>query len=880
MRIATGRTVSVCLTLVLMTSIVCQINVNPQSEMLFDSNGQRYTESNTTLDDAWLSLSLISWQGNTSTTWDTDGTDMDVQFQICIDLDGESDGISPQCTWTEVWNNTLNLSNAWETTFDLIEDNTTLNITIECWDNDDDSDEWNNGPDACDMNSDDDEWRLYYEVNWSTTATETFSGDGSLGNDTQWGNAESVWKVTVSYYGDEDNDGISDNLDKCQGTTREFRFDLNGCSWYQLDDDFDGTINDFDSCPSLAHESYCGTSGDYLQVFNIDFRQTNKDRLYGFENWDISPNGEHLAIALGMTFHAGSNCQGEESVSGLIVISLDDVADGHNFCDATGVQFNPYHYNSIFEPNPTSLKFSKTGHALYYKEDTFNFFAYNTSNWVEINEPHQSQTFSFTTNEGQTISRGSGGGFLISDINGEQISIQTRNQHPGVISIDGTDDSKSVLVASKDEEFSGNIYDNAINSTLSIYDLTTGQKKDVQLPSSLQENGEAYFLGVKISANGLRIIVHHASNYGEWFAVYERDRDADGLVDTEDLCPDENGEFSGCLEEFFDTDEDGVNDKEDQCPETLAGINVDSIGCAPNQIDSDGDGISDANDQCPNTPGGDSVGLTGCSGSQVDSDGDGVYDAEDNCPSTPGGTTVDTVGCAPNDVVDLDSDGDGVRDSVDVCPNSATGIIVDSEGCRVEVNTNDSVKDEASGESLFQGCIGIFCLGGIVVAIVSWTSDRQNTGSTIRVSPYNPTSQSTFTTESQRSLEQQKQVLREVERQKRQSENQVTDLKRQLAHSNEMSSTRLQALQRELKNLENQVRASEHAKNEMKEELESLKSQDRTTTNETSATIQDSAIAGDSLVGSTKIENQTNISNDVEAIAKAVIDAYLKGKGE
>ena len=88
------------------------------------------------------------------------------------------------------------------------------------------------------------------------------------------------------------------------------------------------------------------------------------------------------------------------------------------------------------------------------------------------------------------------------------------------------------------------------------------------------------------------------------------------------------------------------------------------------------------------------------------------------------------------------------------------------------------------------------------------------------------------------------------------------------------------ALQRELKNLENQVRASEHAKNEMKEELESLKSQDHTTANETSATIQDSAIAGDSLVGSTKIENQTNISNDVEAIAKAVIDAYLKGKGE
>ncbi len=164
-------------------------------------------------DDAWLNLELISWQGNSSTTWDTDGTDMDVQFQVCIDLDGDSDGISPLCTWTEVWNNTLTLSNAWETTFDLIEDNTTLNITIECWDNDEFADEWGNGPDACDLNPDDDEWRLYYEANWSNITTETFSGDGSIGNDTQWGNAESTWKVTVSYYGDEDNDGVSDNLD-------------------------------------------------------------------------------------------------------------------------------------------------------------------------------------------------------------------------------------------------------------------------------------------------------------------------------------------------------------------------------------------------------------------------------------------------------------------------------------------------------------------------------------------------------------------------------------------------------------------------------------------------------------------------------------------
>ena len=248
-----------------MSPIFSQLNVNQPIENLSDPNEILSSESNNTSSDAWLTLELISWQGNSSTTWDVDGTDMDVQFQICIDLDGDSDGISPLCRWTEVWNNTLTLSNAWETTFDLIEDNTTLNITIECWDNDDFADEWGNGPDACDLNPDDDEWRLYYEANWSNITTETFSGDGSKGNDTQWGNAESTWKVTVSYYGDEDNDGVSDYVDMCSNSQNSEEIDEAGCSWQQYDWDSDGIVNVEDSCPKIVDE-YCGTEGDYLSI--------------------------------------------------------------------------------------------------------------------------------------------------------------------------------------------------------------------------------------------------------------------------------------------------------------------------------------------------------------------------------------------------------------------------------------------------------------------------------------------------------------------------------------------------------------------------------------------------------------------------------------
>ena len=73
------------------------------------------------------------------------------------------------------------------------------------------------------------------------------------------------------------------------------------------------------------------------------------------------------------------------------------------------------------------------------------------------------------------------------------------------------------------------------------------------------------------------------------------------------LCPEIVGDFSGCLEEMFDTDEDGINDRDDQCPETTEGTIVDSAGCATNQLDSDADGISDASDQCPNTPNDESI---------------------------------------------------------------------------------------------------------------------------------------------------------------------------------------------------------------------------------------------------------------------------------
>ena len=75
-------------------------------------------------------------------------------------------------------------------------------------------------------------------------------------------------------------------------------------------------------------------------------------------------------------------------------------------------------------------------------------------------------------------------------------------------------------------------------------------------------------------------------------------------------------QFNGCP----DSNGDGVVDSQDQCPNVRGTVN----GCP----DADGDGVIDSMDACPNTAGN----VNGC----PDSDGDGVLDKDDTCPQTAG----------------------------------------------------------------------------------------------------------------------------------------------------------------------------------------------------------------------------------------------------
>ena len=130
------------------------------------------------------------------------------------------------------------------------------------------------------------------------------------------------------------------------------------------------------------------------------------------------------------------------------------------------------------------------------------------------------------------------------------------------------------------------------------------------------------------------------------FKFGNRDRDKDGILDKDDLCPDTPGlpEFQGCP----DTDGDGIPDKDDECPEVPGP--VENNGCP--WPDTDGDGIVDKDDACPTVPG--PAENNGCP--WPDTDGDGILDKDDKCPTVPG--LPEYQGCPkPKDVIALEATG-------------------------------------------------------------------------------------------------------------------------------------------------------------------------------------------------------------------------------
>ena len=199
-------------------------------------------------------------------------------------------------------------------------------------------------------------------------------------------------------------------------------------------------------------------------------------------------------------------------------------------------------------------------------------------------------------------------------------------------------------------------------------------------------------LGNGIGAPDLRLFAMAAFNPDF------RDRDHDGIYDTDDKCPDQPEDRDGFQDEDGcpdpDNDGDGIPDVSDKCPNEAEDFDdfQDADGCP--DPDNDKDGIPDLNDACPNAPE-DHKGKKpndGCPSTTEDSDGDGIPDAVDKCPDEPEDKDgfEDADGCP-----DPDNDADGIPDNFDNCPNEpedADGF-QDEDGCPDPDNDNDGIPD-------------------------------------------------------------------------------------------------------------------------------------------------------------------------------------------
>lgn len=178
------------------------------------------------------------------------------------------------------------------------------------------------------------------------------------------------------------------------------------------------------------------------------------------------------------------------------------------------------------------------------------------------------------------------------------------------------------------------------------------------------------------------------------------DRDADGVVDVIDRCPDQAEDVDGDADEdgcrdfdpYADADGDGVRNIDDECIEEREDLDRDNDedGCPETSENRDGDNVVDVVDACPDRAE-DVDGFEDSDGCpEDDNDKDGVPDGRDRCPVTPEDLDgwVDADGC-PED----DNDGDGVRDFLDACPDSPG--VADARGCPANDRDRDGVADEA-----------------------------------------------------------------------------------------------------------------------------------------------------------------------------------------
>ena len=301
----------------------------------------------------------------------------------------------------------------------------------------------------------------------------------------------------------------------------------------------------------------------------------------------------------------------------------------------------------------------------------------------------------------------------------------------GIIHIAYSDDTNNVLrYATKN---SGVSVTNEITVQFGQFGYVTGEVVDdstIVVTSPVASQADTVTLSLW-DKDG--IIEHQLSSEFEF--ISQDDLDNDGVLNTNDDCPNDAGtstqDLTGCPDddgdgysnsgddfpndasESADSDGDGVGDNADAFPsDSSENTDSDGDGVGDNsdafpsntfeQSDSDGDGVGDNRDSFPNdareTTDSDGDG-DGDNNEEIPKDAlkkkecdrDGVGDNADDFPNdasesvdTDGDGVGDNSDAYPNDAsqtTDIDSDGDGVNDVNDLCSNTLENAAVDVNGC-------------------------------------------------------------------------------------------------------------------------------------------------------------------------------------------------------
>ena len=680
--------------------------------------------------DAWLHIELISWSANETVEWDNNGELPDPIFKICIEADGDN----LDCINTPTWENQMTLNNSWNYSLDIPDHSNILNITIECEDNDALND------DECDMNSELDEWKLYAEYNWSATPTLTVSGNGDGdGNDT-WKNAASTWKFTIDGFGDEDGDGVSDNLDQCpsseQGLELLTQTEYIGCNWNQLDLDGDGVVSIFEQDPFDARIRTLQGGG---RIFDSGINTYSSCRVHEGSN----------SIPFGEMFHVTEN--------GILTTWINETRN-YDWADYCPTDSGMDTWGSPFRADQI-LSFDFT------KNETFKITDFKVNHALE-NTQHYTQNCQEQSANGvmQQSVKHIGDGKYIAHCYTAMDSTKQSGRCPTQSSIFLFNESEINRIMDIDvmwpsdctnNENAGKI--NTLKSHLGAFgdfnadgviDFVQGKNGECEIYYGLESTNFSFFGPQTISQSGcstnliaidldldgyddissfsqtifsedgsFEFIPHSGTDwagmrfsrgYADVYHLNHYDIDSDGDQDLLRIgCTNsESMNRDWCevnlIENLWmlDDDSDNIANSEDYCPDTELDSIVDENGCSSSQKDTDNDGIMDDLDLCSDTLPvilGYAIDSNGCAEYQKDDDNDGINNSLDECPNTPDGDLINIRGCSFEDSQDLDSDGDGVLDSVDACLNTPADATVDSVGCDSEGNQTPDIDSDGDG---------------------------------------------------------------------------------------------------------------------------------------------------------------------------------------